>query len=203
MENKSILIDGCNLIITHSYVEIDVNDYIHDYRDKDKFIIYCQECEKHNANWSCPPFGFNIEGYISGYEKARIIGSKILLDKELIKQCQSNKMCTQILSRIIETVRLDLDKDLFEAENQYFKAKAFFAGPCYKCHPSKCKRIKGEPCIAPYQLRPSLESLGFDICKTSSELLDIEMKWCIGDILPEYFTLVSGLFFKDKIKVKL
>ena len=198
MKNKSILIDSRNLTIAHTFIEIDVIDYINNYRNKDRFIIYCKKCENYNTNWYCPPFNFNIEDYISGYEKARIIGSKIKLDKELIKQCQSNKMYTQTLSRIIKSVRLDLDKDLLDAENKYFKAKAFFAGKCYKCHPSKCKRIKGDPCIAPDQLRPSLESMGFDICKTTTELLNIEIKWGKSYVLPEYLTLISGLFLKDK-----
>ena len=43
---------------------------------------------------------------------------------------------------------------------------------------------------------PSLESLGFDIGKTASELLGIELKWSEpgSSGLPEYFTLVSGFF---------
>ena len=43
-------------------------------------------------------------------------------------------------------------------------------------------------------MRP--ESLGFDIGKTASELLGIELKWSEpgSSGLPEYFTLVSGFF---------
>lgn len=55
---------------------------------------------------------------------------------------------------------------------------------------------KTGPCRYPDRIRPSLESLGFDIGKTASELLGIELKWSEpgSSGLPEYFTLVSGFF---------
>jgi len=60
-------------------------------------------------------------------------------------------------------------------------------------------RATGKPCISPERVRPSLESLGFDVSLISAELLNIEMKWSKNGILPEYFTLVSGFFSVDEI----
>lgn len=68
--------------------------------------------------------------------------------------------------------------------------------------PATCARkghapgSEGRPCRYPDRIRPSLESLGFDIGKTASELLGIELKWSEpgSSGLPEYFTLVSGFF---------
>jgi predicted metal-binding protein len=61
-----------------------------------------------------------------------------------------------------------------------------------KSTPDKCTRIKGKPCISPDKVRPSLESFGFDVSKTSLQLLNVEMKWSLEGVLPPYFVLVSG-----------
>ncbi len=45
------------------------------------------------------------------------------------------------------------------------------------------------------RVRPSLEAFGFDISKTAKELLGLEIKWSSGDFIPEYLTLVGGIFY--------
>ena len=44
------------------------------------------------------------------------------------------------------------------------------------------------------RVRPSLEACGFDLERTASELFGIEMLWGRDGRLPEYLTLVCGLF---------
>lgn len=167
---------------------------MHRYRDVKKFIGYCKECNKYNAYWACPPFDFNADEYLASYQIAYIIGTKIILDKETINEYQGLDKCTEISYKIMEEVRKNLDSNLLNLEKQYPESKAFFAGSCHICQVGKCMRIVGEPCISPERVRHSLESLGFDVSKISAELLNIEMKWSINGILPEYFTLVSGFF---------
>lgn len=87
-----------------------------------------------------------------------------------------------------------MDQKLLMLEKHNPQSKVFLAGTCHICSKEKCTRIKREPCIAPESIRPSLEAFGFDISKTSSELLKVEMLWSKNGILPEYFTLVSGIF---------
>ena len=84
-------------------------------------------------------------------------------------------------------------------EEKYTDSKAFFAGTCHLCLDEDCTRKAGLPCRYPDKIRPSLEAVGFDMGKTSAELLNIEMKWTEGSRLPEYYTLVSGLFTNKKI----
>lgn len=184
--------------VSHSIAKITIEDYIANYRDADKFIAYCKECGRYNTCWACPPFGFDTEEYISAYEKAYIIGTKISIDANVIKENTGWERCTKVSYQMIENVRSDLDKNLLELETM-FSGKAFFAGTCHICPGDKCTRIKGKPCVTPDKIRPSLESFGFDISKTSSELLNIEMKWSRDGILPEYFTLVSGFFSNQDI----
>lgn len=179
--------------------EIDLEEYIRDYREPEKFIGYCKQCDRYNSCWTCPPFDFDTEEYIVLYDRAYIIGTKINLSEELIRDNQGWDKCTKISYEIIEKVRKVLDQKLLMLEKHNPQSKAFFAGTCHICAKEKCTRIKGEPCIAPESIRPSLESFGFDISKTSSELLKVEMLWSKEGVLPEYFTLVSGIFTSKEI----
>lgn len=95
--------------------------------------------------------------------------------------------------KIIVETRSHLDKQLLALESKYPDSKAFFAGFCTLCT-QECARIIGEPCRYPTKIRHSLESFGFDIGKTASQLLNIDLKWSNDGRLPEYFTLVSGFF---------
>jgi predicted metal-binding protein len=135
------------------------------------------------------------------YKNAHIIGTKIILNEEIIKDNQGWDKCTKISYNIIENVRKNLDNKLLDIEKQYPDSKAFFFFFFHICPMEKCTRIMGDMCIAPEMIRPSLEAFGFDISKTSSDLLGIEMKWSKNGILPEYFTLVSGFFTNHEIEI--
>ena len=42
---------------------------------------------------------------------------------------------------------------------------------------------------------PSLEAFGFDMSKTAKDVLGLEIKWSQGELIPEYLTLVCGIFY--------
>jgi predicted metal-binding protein len=163
--------------VSHITVETGLKDYIRNYRDADKFIVYCKQCDRYNACWSCPPFDFDTAEVISAYDTAYLTGTKILLDDDVIKENTGWERCTKITYLIIEEVRRNLDRRLLSLEREFPGSRAFFAGTCHICPQDECERIKGKPCIAPERIRPSLESFGFDMAKTAAELLNIEMKW--------------------------
>ena len=175
---------------THTIAEISVADYIAGYRDTDKFIAFCKQCNRYNTCWACPPFDFDTEAYIHAYDKAYLIGTKITLTSTADSYDQGVKE----IRAIMVDVRLNLDKQLLETEKSHTNSKAFFAGTCHVCPEGECTRSQGKPCIAPDKVRPSLEAFGFDMGKTSAQLLGIEMKWGAKGSLPEYLTLVSGFF---------
>jgi len=181
-------------MLKHLCVETEVKELMHSYRDAEKFIGYCKECNRYNACWACPPFDFNADEYLAPYKVAYIIGTKIVLDKEAINKYQGFDECKEISYKIMKEARKSIDGNLLELEKQYPKSKAFFAGFCQICRERECMRAIGKPCIFSERVRPSLESLGFDVSLISTELLNIEMKWSKNGILPEYFTLVSGFF---------
>lgn len=149
-----------------------------------------RQCRRYNTCWACPTFTFDVDQYLSHYELALIIGTKITpLYPEKITDTISYG------NELIETERKRTDDLLLELEKTH-NGRAFFPGSCLLC--SSCTRAEGKPCLYPERVRPSLEACGFDIGKTSSELLNIELKWGEHGKMPEYLTLVSGIFFTPK-----
>jgi predicted metal-binding protein len=184
---------------SHRIAEIKLADYASGYRDAVRFMEYCKACNRYAACWSCPPFDFDIGEYISPFETAYIIGTKITLDEKAIEENRGWEKCKETAYGIIGKVRSGLDRALLELEKRHPVSKAFFAGTCHVCPAGACARIEGQACIAPKKTRPSLESFGFDIGKTAAELLNIELKWSHDGVLPEYLTLVSGFFARETI----
>jgi predicted metal-binding protein len=180
--------------VYNTTVETNAKDYIRNYRDVDKFMTYCKQCDRYDACWSCPPFDFDIEEYLSKFDKAILFGTKIVLDETLRETCRGAQQCKDTTYRIIADVRRDLDIRLLRMEQEYIGSRAFSAGTCFRCPLGQCTRMAGKPCLFPGEIRYPLESFGFDIGKTASELLHIELQWSKNGVLPEYFTLVSCLF---------
>jgi predicted metal-binding protein len=199
INNEIITVNGREYALNHFFVRVGVKELIHQYRDMEKFIAYCKECSRYKACWACPPFDFDADEYLMSCQIAYIIGTKIILDKEVIDNYQGWDRCTKISYEIIEKVRKILDNTFLNLEKQHPESKAFFAGTCHICPIGECTKIIGKPCISPEKIRPSLEAFGFDVSKISSELLNTEMKWSLNGILPEYFTLVSGFFSVNEI----
>ena len=198
--NEKIIINGHEYVISHSSAIIKVKELIDRYRDVEKFIAYCKECNRYNTCWACPPFDFNMDDYLTSYQTACIIGTKITLDKEVIGSYKGWDDCKKKSYEIIGKVRGNSDNTLLKLEKQHPNSKAFFAGTCHICPLGECARIVGEPCISPERIHPSLEAFGFDVSKISAELLNIEMRWSRNGILPEYFTLVNALFTDECLK---
>ena len=174
---------------------VSAGEYIARYRDTGKFIAFCRRCNRYGACWSCPPFSFDPGEYLSGYDSVLIIGTKIIPDKTLYENTDAENHKTAG-REIIYRERLKLDPCLLALERQDPSGKAFYAGTCHLCPEGACTRPSGNPCLHPGQIRPSLEACGFDIGRTASDLLHIDLKWSEDGRLPEYFTLVSGFFTK-------
>ncbi len=174
---------------------IELKKYIEEYRDVEKFLGFCHECNGFGKTWACPPYEKPI-GF-DGLNYAHIVGTKIYVSEEMRKIEMTKEKLTAAVEEILLPVRLQLDQRLLELEKLNEGSRAHFAGSCRRCATGTCTRPSGKPCAKPNEMRQSLEAIGFDIAKTGSELLGIELKWS-EKYLPEYFTLVYGLFTKDK-----
>jgi len=173
---------------------LNVSDYIENYRDADKFIVFCKQCDRYCNCWACPPYDFDTTDYISKYNKIYIIGTKIIISKETRLNYKSAEENRIVGAEIIASVRRNLDAQLLKIESEIPDSRVFFAGTCHICNKEECTRIKNKPCPYPDKIRHSLESFGFDIGKTTEGLLNIKLKWSSDGSFPEYLTLVSGLF---------
>lgn len=165
---------------------IPVAEYMEHYRDAEKFIGFCKQCTRYNTYWACPPFAFNVDNYLSQYNTAIIVGTKLtpLYPEKISDVISFGKEMMETERRRTDTLLLDMEKT--------HKGRAFFPGSCLICQ--SCTKVENKPCIYPERVRPSLEACGFDIGKTASELLHIELKWGEQGKMPEYLLLVSGVF---------
>lgn len=167
-------------------VSLPADEYIAVYRDARRFAVCCRACPNYGRSWACPPFEFNVEEYLSGYRTALIIATKVT-------PLQSGMLLSET-ERLLRPERVRHERMLLDLE-QRFGGRAFaYAGRCLYCPEGSCTRPEGRPCRHPEWVRPSLEACGFDLGRTTEELMGIPLRWGEGDRMPEYLTLVSGFF---------
>ena len=168
--------------------EMDAVAYIEGFHDTGYFIKFCQQCGNYGRRYGCPPFDYDPLSVIEAYDKVRIIGVKILP--------QDKSLPLEAANELMEPVTNELNKELLEMEKSLDGMSFGFVGSCPYCGGVPCARIEGKPCKHPDKVRPSLEAFGFDMCRTAKELLGLEIKWSKGQLIPEYLTLVCGVFYK-------
>ena len=181
--------------------QISTAKYTANYRNVAKFIEYCKACDNYDHIWSCPPFRATDGKHIchcqarstEQYSTTTIIGIKINLSTETQHKPANLDERNEIMTEILHSTRLEIDPKLWELERQLSDALLYYAGPCRICAPNACMRIENKACLYPEKMRSTLEADGYDIGRTTSELLGIELRWCEGTQLPPYFTLIYGL----------
>lgn len=167
-----------------------VADFIARFRDAERIAGYCRACPNYGRSWACPPFGFDLEEYLSGYATALIVATKITPAREGLPFSEAG--------RLIRPERVRHERLLLDMERRYGGRAFAYAGTCLYCPAGECARIAGKPCRHPEWVRPSLEACGFDLCRTTGELLGIPLRWSGDGLLPEYLTLVSGFFHNER-----
>ena len=185
--------------ITHHVVTVDADRYVAQYRDAEHFIQFCAQCDLYGKVWSCPPFDRDVSRCMEGFEQVTIYGTKITFAPELMTQCASQEQSRQIVADAIEDAWKQVLPFLYAQEERH-PGSRIFTGRCRLCRPKECSRIHGMPCRHPDKMRPSLEAVGFDVSRTASELLGIDLQWSTDGHLPPYVTLVTALFTREAIE---
>ena len=54
-----------------------VADYIARFRDAKRFLECCRACRNYGRSWGCPPFGFDMEEYVTRYGTALLVATRI------------------------------------------------------------------------------------------------------------------------------
>ncbi|WP_296849350.1 DUF2284 domain-containing protein, partial [uncultured Methanobrevibacter sp.] len=62
--------------------DVNVDEFVENYVDIERFEALCQECDNYGKNWNCPPFDFDVENVWNSYSKLKIIAFKMNFDDE-------------------------------------------------------------------------------------------------------------------------
>ena len=174
--------------------DIDAGTYIERFRRADYFLELCRQCGNYGRRYGCPPFDDEPLSLIGAYRRVRVIGVKIIpTDKRLPLEA---------VGGLLGPVTSELNKELLGLEESLGGLCFGFVGSCPYCGGEPCARIDGVPCRHPEKVRPSLEAFGFDMGQTAKELLGLDILWSRDGFVPEYLTLVCGIFYERKSKVE-
>lgn len=172
---------------------VPVEEYMEKCVDVPTFLEFCKKCDNYERIWSCPSFDFDSEDYWKKYQTFQIVGVKIYVPEELLRQSFEEEERNALLKSIILPYKKELDDHLWMKEQQISGTTALSAGSCQNCPPGECTRLDGKPCRHPGRMRYSIESLGGNVGLTVTKYLNQELLWIKEGKLPEYFILVGGL----------
>lgn len=171
-------------IIQRIEKEIPVEEYLEDYVAVEEFLECCKACPNYEKLWACPSYDFDVMEYWKNYRMLRVVACKIQFQPETT---------SERAMEIMEEVKGDMSRELYEEEKKYPGSISLSAGSCNICGPAQCTRPKGEPCRHPQLLRYSLESLGGNVGHTVRKLMGIRLEWMEEGKVPSYFVLAAGL----------
>lgn len=160
--------------------EIEVKDYIKDFRDEPRIVGFCKQCRNYGRLWTCPPFQFDSEELLRKWKYALIVACRFELPESGDALAEMRK------------VRAQLESRLLEMEKEHGGLAFGFSGECLHC--ADCTRRQRLSCRHPKLVRPALEAYGFDIIATVSRLFGFELEWAPKGKMPQHITLVGALF---------
>ena len=92
-----------------SAVELPAADYVARFRDAQRIAEYCRACPSYGSSWGCPPFGFSVEEYLSGYATALVVATKIVPEQEGLPLSEAGRLMRPERKRI-EARLLDMER---------------------------------------------------------------------------------------------
>ncbi|KNZ69386.1 hypothetical protein Tfer_2024 [Thermincola ferriacetica] len=115
-------------------------------------------CRDYNKHLMCPPHNYSVEHFKSLCTR---------YSSALLVQVRSEGFEPNQLTEAEIKLHLIINKVEGKAlTDGYYLAAGFIASSCKLC-PECVGYHSGEPCRHPYEARPSIESMGVDIFKTS------------------------------------
>ena len=173
--------------------DVDVEEFIENYVDIERFMGLCEECENYGKNWNCPPFDFDVMEVWNSFNKLKIIAFKLDFSDEELNMEYSEKELEFILKRL-ERMKVKLMNEIYALENE--NSYGLFLGNCNLC--MKCTREFGMPCKMPFKMRYSIESLGGNVDQLIEDIFGFKILYAKDNRLPEYLMFVGGLLFDKK-----
>lgn len=165
--------------------------------DIEKFEGFCKQCKNYGKVWSCPPYDFSIEEYITKYKYIYIVGVKIVFDEDTLSSINTKEKISNYTNETLHFMKNKIMNEMLNLEKLYPNSTSLSAGGCKLC--KVCSKESNLKCLHPDLMRYSLESLGFDVGGISSKLLNFELKWATETRLPDYFSLIAGIMTNKEI----
>lgn len=175
--------------VQRRYVDVDMQRYMKEYRDVEKFEKLCRQCSNYGKSWGCPPFEYDADAMLSAYDSIRIFVS-------IIKP-RRNDIPLSRVQELIFPERREMERKLRDMETDCGGRSFAFVGKCLYCD-GECERALGRPCRHPELVRPSLEGYGFDLSKTLKDFFSLEFMWSREGVVQEQLILVSGFAYNEK-----
>lgn len=177
-------------------VMIPAKDYCSNYRDSEQFIEYCKVCPRYGNLWCCPPHRENTDAVLAPFKYVYLVGIRTEVPESLRDMITDPQTIGEMAEFITKDCRRFVDSVMLGLEKAIPQSMSFHAGRCYRCE--YCARLFGKECNHPDLMRPSLESYGFDVARTTEELLGFSLEWS-NERLPKHITFISALFTKERI----
>ena len=105
--------------------ELPAAAYVARFRDAERVGGYCRECGNYGRSWGCPPFGFDMEEYVTRYGTALLVATRITPEEPGLPVSEAG--------RLILPERQRLERRLLEMERQYGGRSFAYVGTCIHC----------------------------------------------------------------------
>ena len=154
-------------------------------------IQACRQCDSYGKLWCCPPHDHDVEQKLAAYSRAIIIGTKITFDDA---PCDD---ANRVMREAFADAHAAMLPQLYELERQHPGSFALSVR-CTLCGDTPCTRRDNLPCRHPELMRPSLESLGFNVETIARDILHTPILWATSDTpLPPYQMLVTAVLYNE------
>ncbi len=157
-------------------LDLDLREFARDYLDTEAVGAACRSCPRYGATWACRPFDFDVSDLLGRYSRLRLFA------------CTFEPGGADVSFESLRPVRDALNAEILALEQSEGGFATYFGGSCTLCR--ECTRPLGLPCRHPEKMRPSLEALGFDLCRALEDKFHIRLDWSPS---PREITLVAAL----------
>lgn len=161
------------------------------YRNIKATMQACEQCGMFGLRWTCPPFTSDLLSRFDPSARVMLILTKITKDN-----CKTWSRFE--MQQEINKEKVLLDDMMLPIERQLKGLLLTFTGKCQFCGEVECSRItqkNDSGCRHPESARPSLEAIGFDVCKIADEIFNSPISWSDSVNGAGYLTLVGALIF--------
>lgn len=174
-----------------------MQEFISNYQDIDKFLGYCKQCNNYNHKWSCPPLSFNPKTYLNQYKSIYLVAVQLNYTEDTINSLTTKEEISSFTRKTLRKTKNELATALLNLEND--STISLSSGGCSYC--CKCSRDDNKPCKHPDKMRHSLDSFGIDLGKVTEDVFNIKLLWGL-DKLPKYHVLIHALITNEIIPTK-